>query len=122
MAGILFFPAVTLAKTAVSLQRLEEYDQWKIHEKPFRTPKAPESWPSRGEIEARNLSVRYRAGLPLVLDDISFKIEAGQKCAIVGRTGSGKSTTLLAFMRILEMAKDERRNPLGEILIDGIPI
>jgi ABC-type multidrug transport system fused ATPase/permease subunit len=122
MAGILFFPAVTLAKTAVSLQRLEEYDQWKIHEKPFRTPKAPETWPSQGQIEARNLSVRYRAGLPLVLDDISFKIEAGQKCAIVGRTGSGKSTTLLAFMRILEMAKDERRNPLGEILIDGIPI
>lgn len=122
MAGILYYPAITLAKTAVSLQRLEEYDMWKVHEKPFRTPKAPEGWPSKGSIVAKNLSVRYRKGLPLVLDDISFGIESGQKVAIVGRTGSGKSTTLLAFMRILEMAEDSNKNPLGEVQIDGVPI
>ena len=122
MAGLIFFPTITLVKAAVSLQRLEEYDSYKIHEKPFKTPKAKDDWPQRGEIIVENMSVRYRAGLPLVLDGISFKIDSSQKVAIVGRTGSGKSTSLLALMRILEMAEDQNGKPLGKILIDGVPI
>ena len=45
MAGLIFFPTITLVKAAVSLQRLEEYDSYKIHEKPFKTPKAKDDWP-----------------------------------------------------------------------------
>ena len=50
-----------------------------------------------GAIEVSNVSFRYREDMPLVLDDLSLKIRAGQYVAIVGSTGCGKST----LMRIL---------------------
>lgn len=50
-----------------------------------------------GSIEVSNLSFRYDKDLPLVLDDVSFRIRPGEYVAIVGRTGCGKST----LMRIL---------------------
>lgn len=56
--------------------------------------------------------MRYREGLPLVLKHVSFLIRPRQKVGIVGRTGSGKSTTLLAFLRIAEICE-------GDILIGG---
>jgi ATP-binding cassette, subfamily C (CFTR/MRP), member 1 len=68
------------------------------------------TWPSAGEIEGSNVTYRYRDGLPLVLRGIDFKIEAGEKVGIVGRTGSGKSTLTLGLLRMLEMVKDEKTN------------
>ncbi len=50
-----------------------------------------------GAIEVSNVSFRYREDMPLILDDLSLKIKAGQYVAIVGETGCGKST----LMRIL---------------------
>ena len=50
-----------------------------------------------GAIEVSNVSFRYREDMPLILDDLSLKIRAGQYVAIVGSTGCGKST----LMRIL---------------------
>ena len=50
-----------------------------------------------GAIEVSNVSFRYREDMPLILDDLSLKIKAGQYVAIVGSTGCGKST----LMRIL---------------------
>ncbi|MBQ6803893.1 MAG: NHLP bacteriocin export ABC transporter permease/ATPase subunit [Clostridia bacterium] len=50
-----------------------------------------------GAIEVNNVSFRYREDMPLILDDLSLKIKAGQYVAIVGATGCGKST----LMRIL---------------------
>ena len=59
-------------------------------------------WPAHGAVEFRNVSVRYRPGLPLVLRHVSFAVAPGSRVGIVGRTGSGKSTTLLALLRYLE--------------------
>ncbi|MBE6771650.1 MAG: NHLP bacteriocin export ABC transporter permease/ATPase subunit [Ruminococcaceae bacterium] len=50
-----------------------------------------------GGIELNNVSFRYSENMPLVIDDLSLKIRAGQYVAIVGATGCGKST----LMRIL---------------------
>lgn len=50
-----------------------------------------------GGIELNNVSFRYNENMPLVIDDLSLKIRAGQYVAIVGATGCGKST----LMRIL---------------------
>ena len=47
--------------------------------------------------------LKYREGLPLVLKDLSFAIEAGQKVGIVGRTGAGKSSVTLTLFRIIEL-------------------
>ena len=67
----------------------------------------------RGEVEFRNLSFAYN-GVP-VLNDISLKVPAGSSLAVVGATGSGKSTLVSLIPRIYDA-------PAGSILIDGRPI
>jgi ABC-type multidrug transport system fused ATPase/permease subunit len=73
------------------------------------------NWPSKGEIEFSNYSVKYRPDTEIVLKNISFKVKAGSKLGVVGRTGSGKSTLCLSLFRILEPLE-------GTIFIDGIDI
>ncbi|KAG8344577.1 multidrug resistance protein A [Trypanosoma vivax] len=68
-----------------------------------------------GWLEFRDVDLRYREDLPLVLNKISFRIDAGEKVGIVGRTGSGKSTLLLTFTRLIDICG-------GEILVSGRPI
>uniref|UniRef100_M1A713 ABC-type xenobiotic transporter n=1 Tax=Solanum tuberosum TaxID=4113 RepID=M1A713_SOLTU len=72
-------------------------------------------WPYRGDIEINNLQVRYRFNTPLVLKGISLRINGGDKIGIVGRTGSGKSTLIQVFFRIVEPSA-------GTIIIDGVDI
>jgi ATP-binding cassette, subfamily B, multidrug efflux pump len=67
-----------------------------------------------GEIEFKNVQFSYTQDFP-VLKDISFKLEAGETLAIVGSTGSGKSTIMNLIPRFYEHQK-------GEILIDSNPI
>mmetsp|Transcript_875 Transcript_875/g.1738 ORF Transcript_875/g.1738 Transcript_875/m.1738 type:complete len:561 (+) Transcript_875:2543-4225(+) len=69
-------------------------------------------WPSAGEIEYNGVSVRYRSTLPLALRKISFRIPAGARVGVVGRTGSGKSTVVQTLFRLLEPED-------GKILIDS---
>ena len=66
---------------------------------------APNSnpFPSKGSIEIHNIKCRYRDNLPLVLNGLSFKIADKQKVAVVGRTGSGKSSLILALTRIINI-------------------
>lgn len=52
-----------------------------------------------GAISVRQLVLRYRPGLPLVLRGVSFDVAGGNKVGLVGRTGSGKSSLLLALFR-----------------------
>ncbi|KAL7521737.1 hypothetical protein ACHAWX_006416 [Stephanocyclus meneghinianus] len=75
-----------------------------------------EEWPSKGEIEIRHASMRYRDG-PLVLKDLCLSIKGGEKIGVVGRTGSGKSSLMAALFRITELERDG-----GKILIDGVDI
>jgi ABC-type multidrug transport system fused ATPase/permease subunit len=73
----------------------------------------PQAWPARGAIEVDKLSMRYRPGLPLVLDRVSFSVAAGERVGVVGRTGSGKSSLVLALFRICEPCG-------GAVRIDGV--
>ena len=48
----------------------------------------PENWPHSGQIQISNLSLRYRPGLPLVLDRMNLDISGGEKVGLCGRTVS----------------------------------
>ncbi len=68
----------------------------------------------RGEIEFRHVNFSYSGELP-TLSDISFHARPGETVALVGTTGSGKSTVINLLTRFYEFDS-------GEILIDGTPI
>jgi ATP-binding cassette, subfamily B, multidrug efflux pump len=72
------------------------------------------STPITGDIEFRNLNFAYPGG-PLVLKNINLRIPAGSSMAIVGPTGSGKSTLVGLIPRLHDAA-------VGEVLIDRQPI
>jgi ABC-type multidrug transport system fused ATPase/permease subunit len=59
-------------------------------------------WPAHGSILIRNLKMRYRPGLDLVLKGVNLDIPAGAKVGVVGRTGAGKSSLMLALFRIVQ--------------------
>ena len=62
---------------------------------------APDSaWPTRGTLELRDVRLRYTSGGPLVLRGVSLAANAGERVGIVGRTGAGKSSLLLAIFRM----------------------
>jgi ATP-binding cassette subfamily B protein len=65
----------------------------------------------RGEIAFDGVSFAYMPGRP-VLHDLSFRVQAGRRVAIVGATGSGKSTSLSLVPRLFDPAS-------GRVLIDG---
>ncbi|MFZ4404688.1 MAG: ABC transporter ATP-binding protein [Pseudobdellovibrionaceae bacterium] len=65
----------------------------------------------QGHIQIKNLSFRYSDELPWVLQNISLEIPAGSSLALVGRTGSGKSTVISLLQRFYEA-------PTGCLYID----
>jgi len=71
-------------------------------------------WPSKGVIEFKNVFMSYRDNPP-VLKGISFRFNSSERIGIVGRTGSGKSSTFVALYRIQEISN-------GSITIDGFNI
>ena len=68
-----------------------------------------------GAIEIKNLNFRYSEDLPWVLKNINLEIKPGSSVALVGRTGSGKSTFISLLQRFYE-------SPVGTITIDQVPI
>ena len=79
--------------------------------------KDPQSgtWPVKGEIEFSHASMRYRDG-PLVLKDLSLTVKGCEKIGVCGRTGSGKSSLMIALFRISELEDG------GFIKVDGVNI
>jgi ATP-binding cassette, subfamily B, multidrug efflux pump len=78
-------------------------------------PQAPRPLeePVRGEIEFRDVAVEYPAGK--VLNGVNLRIPAGSTVAIVGHTGSGKTTLVQLIPRMMDPAR-------GSVLVDGVDI
>jgi ATP-binding cassette subfamily B protein len=69
----------------------------------------------RGELEFRNVSFTYPGAEKPVLQDISFTVHPGQTTAVIGATGSGKSTLINLIPRLYVPTA-------GEVLLDGVPV
>ncbi|MEG1591112.1 ABC transporter ATP-binding protein [Chryseobacterium sp.] len=95
-------------RAEASMQRINEFleKQSEIYNNNF------ENYPIKGDIEFKNVSYVYPNTGIKALDNLSFKIEAGKSLAIMGKTGSGKSTIALLLCRLIDPTE-------GEILIDG---
>ena len=109
--------ASDLEANMVAVERVDQY--CKLPSEASRTTAEDDfvdaSWPHSGKIEFKNTQLRYREGLPLVLKGLDLVIPARSKVGVVGRTGAGKSTLMVALMRIVELYG-------GSILIDDIDI
>jgi ATP-binding cassette, subfamily B, multidrug efflux pump len=66
----------------------------------------------RGLVEFKDVSFRYREGLPKALDAICLTVQPGESIALVGRSGSGKSSLITLLQRFYEASE-------GDLLIDG---
>jgi ABC-type multidrug transport system fused ATPase/permease subunit len=101
----------SIQKGLASVDRVDEVllAQDKIPEK----PNAQDIDTFKQSIEYRNVSFKYEK--EYVLRDISFTIEKGKTIALVGKSGSGKSTMVDLLPRFMDTTK-------GEILIDGVPV
>ncbi|TMW69000.1 hypothetical protein Poli38472_001156 [Pythium oligandrum] len=102
--------------TMVSPERLQQYvdvEQEAAYKIPSMDPPCSSEWPTKGAITVDKLSFRYKTSDRVVLKDLSFAINGGEKIGIVGRTGAGKSSLTMALFRINELAG-------GSITIDGV--
>lgn len=73
------------------------------------------NWPHTGAIEFRNVTIRYDPDGPDILKNINLTFSAGERVAVIGRTGSGKSTLVLSLLRFTNIIQ-------GQILYDGVDI
>ena len=126
VTGILGFTIRSITELEAqmsSVERLEHYSKQlpqedeaiKDYSNYADKDKPSESWPEEGRIDIDHVSLRYREGLNLAIRNVTMKIESGEKVGVIGRTGSGKSTLMVALLRLVELAE-------GKIKIDDIDV
>jgi ABC-type multidrug transport system fused ATPase/permease subunit len=100
----------------VSVERMKEFAE--LQPEPplvIADSRPPQGWPRLGAIALEAVSLRYAPGLPRVLDAVSLRVAGGEKLGVVGRTGAGKSSLLLALLRLTDAELME-----GRICIDDV--
>lgn len=116
--NLLTWPVASLGWVTSLIQRAIA-SQTRINEFMNQVPKIQNlnsnQTPIKGEIEFKNVSFTYPESGIQALKNISFKVKQNETLAVIGKTGSGKSTIIQLLNRLYDC--DD-----GEILIDGIPI
>jgi ATP-binding cassette subfamily B protein len=101
----------TLQSALAAIERLEDVMRRPIT---IASPANPKHVSGGGRIVFDHVKFEYREGEP-VLRDLSFSLEPGQKIAIVGPTGSGKTTIIKLLNRFYDVTG-------GRILVDGVDV
>lgn len=104
-----------MERNSVAVERISQYIRLPVEDVKDPNDDDDDDWPREGRVELRNYDLRYREGLDLALKGINLDVKKGEKLAICGRTGAGKSSLTLGLFRLIEAAG-------GQILIDGIDI
>ncbi|XP_060518789.1 probable multidrug resistance-associated protein lethal(2)03659 isoform X2 [Cylas formicarius] len=100
-----------LENTMTCVERVKEYADV-VPEKDEGAVKPAITWPQSGNIKFQNLSLKYAPSEPNVLNDMTFEIKSREKVGIVGRTGAGKSSIIVALFRLADIE--------GNIFIDDV--
>ncbi|WNB87894.1 ABC transporter ATP-binding protein [Glutamicibacter protophormiae] len=107
------FMFMMVPRAVVSAERITEVlDTRPAMTAPAQPTEAP---PARGRLEFRDVTFQYPGAEAPVLDDIRFTAEPGRTVAIVGATGSGKSTLINLVPRLIDPVA-------GEVLLDGLAL
>lgn len=118
--GIIMWPARSLGMIINMIQQgsvgMERIKSMLKSEPKIKEPENPIALPrNKASVEFKNVSFKYPTSNRYALRNVSFKLEDGKSLALVGKTGSSKSTILKLIFR--EYLPDE-----GEILIDGVNV
>jgi ABC-type multidrug transport system fused ATPase/permease subunit len=107
----------TLLETSMgALARIRSFvAEVESENRPGEDHSAPDHWPKFGGIEFREVVASHKAAKRPTLNNLSFAIPPGTKLALVGRSGSGKSSLIAALLRLMDITS-------GSIVIDGIDI
>jgi ATP-binding cassette, subfamily B, bacterial HlyB/CyaB len=102
-----------LSEARISMERLNDvYESTVEHPNPEQLRLLPSI---QGHIRFENVSFRYSSGGKMILQNLQVEIQPGQTVALVGRSGSGKSTIANLLLKLLEPTS-------GTIYIDGYPL
>ena len=106
--------SIMLPRASVSARRINEVLETENSIKDPQNPKKLDTT-KKGLIEFKNVSFRYPDAEENMLNNISFTAEPGKTTAIIGSTGSGKSTVINLIPRFYDVTE-------GELLIDGVNV
>ncbi|HEY5664619.1 MAG TPA: ABC transporter ATP-binding protein [Ilumatobacter sp.] len=107
------FMASMIPRAAVAADRIAEVLDTESSVVPPADPVT--EVPERGTLEFRDVDFRYAGAEQPVLSAISFRVAAGQTTAIIGSTGSGKSTLVNLIVRLFDASR-------GTVLVDGVDV
>jgi len=117
--NILMFPISSIGMVASMTQRAgasqKRIDEFLHTEPEIVTPANAVTYPLKGAIQLSNVTFTYPQTGITALNRLSLTIKPGQKIAIIGKTGSGKSTIAHMLLRMYDVSS-------GEVLLDGINI
>lgn len=102
-----------LENQMVSVERVLEYTKIQCEEERDKK-NLPVNWPNDGNIEFKNVYLKYKKDNPPVLKNLNIVIKANEKIGVVGRTGAGKSSLISTLFQLYPLE--------GKIIIDDVEV
>ncbi|XP_018570688.1 probable multidrug resistance-associated protein lethal(2)03659 [Anoplophora glabripennis] len=101
-----------LENQMTSVERVLEYTKLESEPEREENKNLPVDWPEQGQVEFKDVKLRYSEDDPYVLKGLNFVVQPNEKIGIVGRTGAGKSSTISALFQLYDVE--------GSIIIDNV--